>query len=134
MLYSGENLKEITYSGWGQVEGGFVWSISKYSSLLLPIKPQADPFGIQLVVEPFLVAGKYTNQSVEVFCNGLYVLGHTSERENKEILFVEIHPSVSAFGSLKLDFIFPNAASPKNLGLSQDMRMLGYKLYELQML
>jgi hypothetical protein len=134
MIYSDENLKEITYSGWGQLEGGFVWSISKYASLLLPIEPQNDPFGIQLVMEPFLVAGKHGQQSVEIFCNGLYVLGHSSDRQNKDIHFVEIHPSVSSFGSLKIDFIFPDAASPNALGISQDMRLLGYKIFELQLL
>lgn len=134
MLYSGESLKEITYSGWGQVEGGFVWSISKYATLLLPIKQHTDPFGIQLAVEPFIVDGKKYSQSVEIYCNGLYVLGHVSDRPNKEILFVEIHPSVSSFGSLKIDFVFPDSISPKELGMSQDMRALAFKLHEFQLI
>lgn len=134
MVYSGENLKEITYSGWGQLEGGFVWSISKYASLLLPIKPQSNTFGIQFTVEPFLVDEKHMQQTVEVYCNGLFVLGHVSERANKEILFVEIHPSLSGFGSLKIDFVFHDSATPKALGISQDMRSLGYKLHEFQIL
>lgn len=132
MLYSTENLKQITYSGFGQMEGGFVWSNSKYASLLIPIKPQKDPFGIQLVVEPFLISGKHTKQSIEVFCNGLFVLGHVSTKAEKEILFFEVHPSVSVFGALKLDLRFDHAVSPRQLGASEDMRELSYKLYELQ--
>jgi hypothetical protein len=134
MLYAGEKLKEIAYSGWGEFEGGFVWSVAKYATLLMPIQPKNEPFGIQLVVEPFLVDGNLVEQSVEVFCNGLFVLGHVSDRAIKEILFVEIHPSLSNFGSLKIDFSFQNCKSPKDLGLSTDMRKLSYKLHEFQII
>ena len=134
MLYSADKLKDITFAGWGEVEGGFVWSSSKYASLLVPIAPQTDPFGIQLVVEPFLVDGRHMQQSVEIFCNGLFVLGHISHKVEKEILFVEIHPSLSNFGSLKIDLIFPDSVTPSALNISQDMRVLGYKMYEFQIL
>lgn len=134
MLYSGEKLNEITYSGWGQLEGGFVWSTSRYTSLLMPIEKQENQFGIQMVLEPFLVADKIEFQTVEVYCNGLFVLGHVSTKVEKEIIFSEIHPSISAFGSLKLDFVFHSSKSPKDIDLSQDMRNLAYKLYEFQIL
>lgn len=134
MLYSGEKLKEVTYSGWGQFEGGFVWSTSRYASLLIPIEKQENQFGIQMILEPFLVQDKINQQLVEVYCNGLFVMGHVSTKPDKEILFTEIHPSLSSFGSLKIDLIFQNAKSPKDFDMSQDMRNLAYKLYEFQIL
>jgi len=134
MLYSGEKINEILYSGWGELEGGFIWSTSKYASLLLPIDKRDDAFGLQLVVEPFLVAGMHSEQSIEIYCNGLFVLGHVFNKLEKKILFTEIHPSLSSFGSLKIDFIFPDATTPHTLKISEDMRVLGFKLYEFQVL
>lgn len=134
MIYLNENLNQITHSGWGEFESGFVWSTNRYSSLLMPIDKQDDAFGIQLVVEPFLVDGGLKQQEIEIFCNGLFVLGSVSSITRKEILFFEVHPSLSAFGSLKIDFRFPKAVSPKELQLSDDMRTLGYKFFELQII
>jgi hypothetical protein len=134
MIYLSEGLKEITFSGFDQFEEGGFWSNSKYASLLIPIEPKKYPFGIQLVVEPFLITDKHTKQSIDLFCNGLFVLGHVSTKIEKEILFFEVHPSVSVFGTLKLDFKFDNAVTPSQLGDSKIMRELSYKLYELQII
>jgi hypothetical protein len=134
MLYSGKNLQEVCYSGWGEFEHDFVWSTSRYCSLLLPIERQVNSFGLQITIEPFLVERQVNFQNIQLYCNGLYVLGHTSTKREKEILFTEIHPSVSNLGSLKIDFIFNNSVSPSDLGLSTDMRSLAYKIYEFQIL
>ncbi len=87
-----------------------------------------------MVVEPFLVEGRHSQQVIEIYCNGLFVLGSLSSVVKKEILFFEVHPSLSAFGSLKIDFKFPNAVSPKEIQMSDDMRTLGYKFFELQII
>jgi hypothetical protein len=134
MLYSNGKLNDIAYSGWGDLEGGFLWSVNRYASLLLPIEKQQTQFGIQMVMEPFVDNDKVKLQTIEIYCNGLFVLGYVSEKVEKEIIFAEIHPSLSAFGSLKIDFVFNNAISPMELGISRDMRVLAYKLFEFQLI
>ncbi len=133
-MYSNASLNQITHSGWGGLESGFIWSTSQFSSMLIPIEKQDNPFGVQMVVEPFLVQGRHNHQVIEIYCNGLFVLGSLSSEARKEILFFEVHPSLSAFGSLKIDFKFSNAISPKELQMSDDMRTLGYKFFELQII
>jgi hypothetical protein len=81
-----------------------------------------------------LVEGKVDEQYLEMYCNGIFLLGHVSSKLDKEVLFTEIHPSLSAFGSLKIDFIFPNALVPNKLGISNDLRCLAYKLFEFQII
>ena len=134
MIYSGEKLSKITHSGWGDLENGFLWSISRYATFIVPIKKQTKHFGLQIIVEPNIYGNLLSDQYLELYCNGLFVLSHHSEAVKQEVLFVEIHPSIAAFGALKLDFCFPNAKSPKSLNISSDERSLGYKIFELQII
>jgi hypothetical protein len=134
MIYKDSKLTTITHSGWGKFEEGFIWSTSKYSSLLIPMKKQSKNFGLQIIVQPFLHQDIINYQEVQLFCNGLYMLGKCSYQNIQEILFVEIHSSLSAFGALKIDLIMPRAESPSNLNISADQRTLGYKLFELQII
>jgi len=134
MIFKDKKLSEITFSGWDKLEGDFIWSISKYASLLVPIKKQSKSFGLQFVVEPFVNQELNIIQDIEIFCNGIFILGQTSSLLKQEILFVEIHHSLSNFEALKLDFRFPNASSPKKLKVSEDERLLAYKLFEFQLI
>jgi len=135
MIYKGKQLIDVASTGWGDIEGGqFLWSIDPYASIIVPIKKQVKPFGVQLVMEPFIHPVYKTQQSIEIFCNGLFVLGQAFEISKQDILFFEVHPSVSAFGVLKFDFVFPGAKSPKNLTISEDRRILGFKIFELQII
>jgi hypothetical protein len=134
MIFKDKKLSEITFSGWGNLEGDFIWSISKYASLLVPIKKQSKSFGLQFVVEPFVNQELNIIQDIEIFCNGIFILGQTSSLLKQEILFVEIHHSLSNFEALKLDFRFPTARSPKEMNLSTDERILGFKLFEFQLI
>jgi len=134
MIFKEKELLGILNSGWGHLEGEFVWSIEKYASLIMPIKKQSKVIGMQLVMQPFINELYKTRQSIEIYCNGLFVLGRTNNSPTQDILFFEIHPSITAFGALKLDFSFPESESPKNLTISSDQRMLGYKFFELQII
>jgi hypothetical protein len=101
---------------------------------LVPIKKQSKTFGLQLLMEPFSQNGTITNQEVQIYCNGLLIIGKSSTNPMQDVFFAEVHHSVAAFGALKIDMLFPMAKSPKSLNLSLDERVLGYKLFEIQIL
>jgi hypothetical protein len=134
MAYTNKNLGNVLHSGWGDLEDGFFWSTSRYSSIIIPVKKQVKKIGIQMTVEPFLVTGKLGEQNVEIYCNGLLSATKTLTDKEQEIIYFEVHPSVCAFGTLKFDFIFANSISPRALAISEDRRTLAIKLFELDII
>ena len=134
MNFVNQELGACLHNGWSALENGFFWSESRYATIILPVKSKKKKVGIQFVLEPFLQPGKVFEQNLELFINGIYCLGKSFSQSEQEIIFVEVDPSLIFANSLKIDFIFPNSVSPSLLGISSDMRRLGFKLFEINLI
>ncbi|MBU3568572.1 hypothetical protein [Polynucleobacter alcilacus] len=129
-----KDLGNCLHNGWSSLESNFFWSESRYASIILPIKSKKKKIGIQFIVEPFLQPGKVFEQNLELFINGIYCYGKSFNKVEQEIIFLEVDSSLLFSSSLKIDFIFPNSVSPALLGLSNDERRLGFKLFEINII
>ena len=129
-----KDLGNCLHNGWSSLESNFFWSESRYASIILPIKSKKKKIGIQFIVQPFLYSGKIREQNLEIFINGIYCYGSTLVADDQEIIFLEVDSSLIFSTAIKVDFMLPNAVSPAMLGLSEDMRRLGIKLFEINII
>ena len=114
-----------TGESWGR------WTNQKKSSITLKIASvSADNLKIILDVQPFLAANQ-TQLDVEVEVNGKKVSSwHFDAGKPYPDTSIIIHKNdITEDGKLKLSFGFSNDNSPKDLGLSEDVRKinLGFK-------
>ena len=134
MNFLNKDLGNCLHNGWSSLESNFFWSESRYASIILPIKLKKKKIGIQFIIQPFLFAGKVAEQNLELFINGIYCHGQTFYKNEQEIVFIEIDSSLVFSNSLKIDLIMPSAISPAQIGASADMRKLGFKLFEINLI
>lgn len=117
-------------TGWSKPEPQGTWSKGTVSSLNLRIIAEhATEIGIRFKGHAF-VNKLHTEQTVPVYVNG-----HLIDTWHFDYPHGEIDKHLSLDGGildanseLKIEFGFPNAISPSQLGLSSDQRKLGIKL------
>jgi hypothetical protein len=126
------NSERYRVSGWSQTENEYTWSAGKFAQLGLPIP--SDPGALALVVKMgalvSLPAVPY--QKVEVFANGQEIVDW--EVADTADFTALIPAKVTKKGStLNIEFRVPNATSPKALGLGDDARILGVRIYSVEL-
>lgn len=112
--------KTVLRCGWMAPEGTGTWSIGPESRLLLQVEPGRSAV-VDLDLLPF---GK--SQRVSVTANGEPLVEWVLVTGGPQRQTLEV-PAI-ADGRLELAFHFPDAASPRDLGLSNDRRKLAVRL------
>jgi hypothetical protein len=121
---SGGNL---LYGGWSAPEAWGTWSIGNRSVLMF-IRPR-DVERVAIVFQPFLARNQH-KQIVRIRVNNMLVF-------DKEITKNELYSELITFPKevtdnlIVLEFILPDAVSPKEIGLSSDARTLALGLRSL---
>lgn len=105
----------------------FRWSNGGASRVFLPLDPGRG-YAVELDAEPFPVSGRV--QCVELSVNGIN-LGRSRMEHGRATYRWEI-PSSAVWESNELVFRYCYAASPKDLGRSEDSRKLAVKFFELR--
>lgn len=117
-------------TGWSKPESQGTWSLGKVSSLKLRISAEhATEIGMRFKGHAF-VNNLHTEQTVRVHVNGRLIDTWRFNYPHGEIdKQLSLDGSIlDANSELKIEFGFPNAISPSQLGLSGDKRMLGINL------
>ena len=114
-------------SGWSTPEPWGTWSDSTSSMIFLPIKAkEVDSIFIEFnaLISPFNLS-----QRVEILVNGIRASSMTI-RESPVI--VEVKPPDAArldsFPGIKIEFLLPDAARPRDIGIGDDGRTLALGL------
>lgn len=118
------NTKDFLISGFSDPYRDTVaWSVGKKSSIIFGSVQSKSDVEIALKAFPYTGDGKVVQQFVNIYLNSL-LLG-TGIWEKSKIIRYKVPKQVwNANLSKKLEFVFPNAISPKSLGLSADYRDL----------
>lgn len=112
--------------GWSEPESwGGIWSNGQKAVIELPISEHVT--SIQINARAF-VTPKNPSQIVQVSVNGIPQSQVTLGQFNDNEFFIPIPQSERGKKTIVLGFVFPNAASPKQLGLNDDDRKLGIGL------
>lgn len=121
---------EYLAGGWSQPEQGGTWSGAEMATIVIPLV-SADAKSILIEAAPLLF-GKHSRQRVEVRVNGELASELDLQTSGLSTLEVPIPISVSSqvkdFDSLRVEFFFPDAARPKDIGLNADTRLLALLL------
>lgn len=116
--------------GWSTPEPWGTWSQSEKTQILLPLK--FVPQTVILEFRPFLSAQNPV-QNMDITINGTPA-GHytlTEAKTNAEITIPipdQLKSAIRESGKVLLELSLPNAASPKELGISDDTRKLAVGL------
>ena len=120
----------LKVSGWSKAEPDFTWTQGTTAILAARVKPTEKPVTMRLKAAGMIKPPDLPFQPVEVFVNNEKVadlqVGDTAE------FSIAIPPEMTkAGGLLTITFRVPKAASPKALGLNQDERVLGIRVFNL---
>jgi hypothetical protein len=121
---SGGNSEPYRVSGWSTTETEFTWSEGTSAKMAFGISPAAGGLSLKIIMAALIHEPELPFQPVEVYANGQKIVewqvGNTAE-------FVATIPGqiTKNGGMLDIEFRTPKAASPKALGLSSDLRVLG---------
>jgi len=122
--------------GWSSPERGQTWTQGRTASLVLPVSGAESDIKLDVMISPFIVPGKVNAQRVNVFVNGRKVdtwdIARQSRiwgKKKRKGLFRArssiIPKNLLNNTELKITFDLPDAISPKEAGVSKDMRVLG---------
>jgi hypothetical protein len=125
------NLKEFSPAGFSSMPDKVsTWSEKPFLELNFRVPPLRRDLGIKLQVFPFLPEGTaLTKQDCWVYVNGLMV-HFCSVTAPTEIAFTVSREIISPRAN-RLSFVLPNAISPSELYLGDDLRQLGLAFVKL---
>ena len=125
------NLKEFSPAGFSpRPDKVSTWSEKPFIELNFRVPPLRRDLGITVQVFPFLPEGApVTKQDCWVYVNGLMV-HFCSVTAPSEIAFTVSREIVSPRAN-RLSFVLPNALSPSELKLGNDLRKLGLAFVKL---
>ena len=124
------NLKEFDPVGFSAVPDDVsTWSEASVAELCFRLPPLRHDVRFSIEVFPFLADGLIPQQGCFVYFNGLFVHYH-SIRTPVELAFTISRDLLSPRAN-RLSFALPNATSPKELNLGDDLRLLGLSFVKL---
>ncbi len=115
------------------LQDGELSSWTEHQTAWIEIVPRwpAKDLNLQFTANPFLVEGRITHQQVFVYVNDLFC-GLANIFEPQDCAF--IIPRIAVSGrSTRITFAIPTAISPRHLGISEDVRILGIALTALSL-
>ena len=120
-------------SGWSSPEPWGSWPEGKEATIVLPFAAER-PTSILFEVQP-LLSPTHPKQDVLLFVNGALnakvTLTMGSERDFEVQIPESVFEWIGANGFMELEFRLPDAASPKDIGINDDIRKLAIGLIAL---
>jgi hypothetical protein len=117
-------------SGWSAPEDEFTWSEGKRAVVALHVPAGDESVSLRMRMSGMIKEPEFPAQPVEVLLNERKIanwnVGNTAE------FTTAIPKELTKYGgTLTFTFNIPKAASPKDLGKSEDPRVLGIRVYDL---
>ena len=118
-------------SGWGDLEQDGVWSVADHASLKLKLRNEAPSETLTLVLN---MIGGFLNERHKI----QRILIRVDDREigRAEIEYgvvpkpieIKLPAQLTTSSEIAVDLYLPDAVSPKELNINEDVRKLGVKL------
>jgi hypothetical protein len=129
---TGGGSERFRESGWSETEKDGTWTIGNSAKLRFPVTPVNQSLNLRMSLAGLtgvLNAGNVPPQKVEVLANGQKIAAWAvSTRDNFNAI---IPASVAKEATvLNIELKITKAASPKSLGVGEDVRMLGICCFE----
>ena len=114
--------------GWSHPEPSHIWTIGQRAALSLKTPLPTGDLTMDLEVFPFVVPGKLLHQRLTLLVNGEEV-GRTTLQYHTNIQFKIPKRIWTKSGEASIQFLLPDAASPRSIGHNEDVRVIavGFK-------
>ncbi|MDC6380321.1 hypothetical protein BW687_009050 [Pseudomonas graminis] len=112
-------------TGFGDAESDGRWINGKVGTYTCDV-PKKAPETLDIKMQPFLTAS-LKSQRIKILANGQPVYEEKIDHLSDEPVRVQL-PAPDASGKLVITFETPDATSPKQLGVGQDDRTLGFSV------
>ena len=127
---AGGNLRDFDPVGFSPTPDDVsTWSEAAVAELSFRLPPLRHDIRMVIEVFPYLAEDRVTEQGCWVFFNGLFV--HYERIKAPVEMTFTIPREVLGPRANRLSFAFPNAVSPKDLNLGDDLRLLGLSFVKL---
>lgn len=124
------NLREFSPTGFSDDSDAVsTWSSAATAEILLRLPPSRQDIRFVIEVFPYLAGHNVQRQSCWVFFNGSFV--HYDVIKTPVELTFTVARELFSVRSNRLSFALPDATSPRDLGLSDDRRLLGLAFVKL---
>lgn len=118
-------------NGWSWTESDATWTTGAAAQLRLPAPKQTGPLLLHLRAGGMVRPPDLPAQSAEVFANGQKIADWEVPGPAADYEATIPAEALNNADAITLEFRTPHAASPKQLGQSEDARVLGLRFYEL---
>jgi hypothetical protein len=126
-----QNSGVVLQGGWSESEGGFRWAIGPRAGLKFLFSSAERPRRLRILLCPFIVPGKLDRQRINInFPSGTTPDTIELTQGIHQELIIELSPLPPRSKVFHLQFGFPDACRPKDLGLSEDTRLLSVGFFE----
>ena len=124
--------------GWAEPDDkeGITWNLRNSVELVIPIKNINKPnIEFNINMKPFLFKDKVPYQRIEIYINDVLATQmKIIENEFKNYSFVLSSKSIKNSNELKIEFKFPDAIAPKDVGAGADIRTLAFAFSSMQIM
>jgi hypothetical protein len=124
----GGDARNFQEEGWSSEEKGFTWTNGKIATMVLPIESPKSDLILSAELTPFIF-GDIDKQRVGVIINGEEIGEWKASEPGKYQM--KIPKQIVTGPILRVKFALPDAISPSELGIGDDVRMLGIALKSL---
>jgi len=119
-------------TGWSCPEDGFTWTDGKRATLIIPIERTTSNLELKATFKPLIAPGKLEKQRVRILTGDGWNLGEWVAAGDKlQERALLIHHSRVTGDTTEIVLDLPDAASPSNLGIGEDLRALGIALHSI---
>jgi len=118
--------------GWSACQPDYCWSTGNQAALTLPIDKVTTDLQLQVRFKPYVNEIKLPQQRIGVFVNGTQLTEWLVSRYAIQDASVRIPAELAQGENLQIRFYFPDAVSPKALGIGADTRALGMSVNTLR--
>lgn len=123
---------EYLLDGWSYPEKDYTWTLGQTSLVQFPAVFPAADLALELVCAPLVHDGAVRFQRLFVEVNGV-VVGKLVVRTQSRFEFFIARETVGDGSAIDVAFRIPDACSPEMIGLSGDMRHLGFRMISLRL-
>jgi GT2 family glycosyltransferase/glycosyltransferase involved in cell wall biosynthesis len=125
----GTRADEYLGGGWSPAAQDRRWSVAPTAVVNFRLDEAGTDARFSAVIFPFLAAPALVRQRVQVFSHALSEPAEFAlERQESTVIQIDLKARSHHGGPVSLEFRFPDARSPRSLGLSEDVRPLGVAL------
>ncbi len=127
------NAYDYKDTGWSTALDGYEWNNGKKFTMKFLVDPPQSDVLLEMSTSPFLHENKVTKQNIIVMVNGREAGKWLIDQAGLQTLSLLIPKALFREKEQTLEFVCPDAISPKTLDISLDLRELALAVYSVTM-